>query len=118
MALQDHSSPGVEFHAFPLQPQALGDGAGGVDAAEAEAALHVDDSMPRQQPRWRGVQRISDESRVSRQTRERRDLSVGCDPAARNAAHHRMDAGVGVRARLGHDCSSGDVRAHTVVSQL
>ncbi len=87
------SIPVVERDAFLDQHALLQVGDVAQDLARADAALRVDDAMPRDRgARFRhGVQRPSDESRAQASVKHSRDLTVRGHTAARNSLDDSID---------------------------
>ena len=83
---------GVEPDVFPFETEALHDGHRASAAAGTDPALGIDDAMPgKAAPVVERTQRVADGACPARQTRERRDLTIGRDPTARNAGNDRVD---------------------------
>ena len=92
-----------EPHPFALETQTLYGSPGATTSAEADPALSVDHTVPRNPAVDADrAQGITDETSLARQPREPRHLAVGRDPASRDPGHHRVDTFVTV-AGAGHE---------------
>jgi hypothetical protein len=66
--------------------------AGPLFAAGADLSADIDHAVPGDPaPIIERAQRVADETRLAGQTRQPRDLAIGCDSAARNARDYRID---------------------------
>src|SRR5262249_18493171 len=91
-SLQRHSASGIHLHAFTVETNPLRQPGGSARSLETEAALCIDDSMPRQRgAAVERTQRVADESRLSRQSRHARDRAIRRYLAARHLAHRSID---------------------------
>src|SRR5712692_36811 len=100
--IEANAGAGVEPHALTLEAKTLHDARRAAVAADADLAAGIDDAVPRQPAAVvERAQRVADKARLARETRELRDLAVGCHSAARNARDHRVDPPVTARGR-GH----------------
>jgi hypothetical protein len=89
----------IESNTFTLEQTPLYDI---VSGGRADCALRIYDALPRNgRARRQCVQRITDETRLSRQTGETRHLPIRSYPAARYAQHYVVNALVQAGGRFG-----------------
>lgn len=95
--LQVNAAAARKAHPLALEAQALGEGSGGVEGAEGQAAAGPDDAMPGKGGEVGLAQNAADEARPAGEARGGGDVAVGRDLPARDAAH-RPEDGEGARA--------------------
>jgi hypothetical protein len=93
MGRQAHSATRIHPNPLGLKPEPLFQST--AVERQTDPPRVVDHPMPGYRAAaWQGMQGVADLSGSTGKSRERRDITIGCDSAAGNAPHGGIDAGV------------------------